>query len=139
MLIKKSPVVFLWLCLAIFSTPSFSDDITVTLKPNGVSGNLLVSFGLPFPPNHLSDTNRVAVFDGATEIPAYVGQLVPWRGIFRGYVRSAIIQFRLNFSTATTTRTVTVRTNVSRTQTLATKTPVDSTCQSVGCTEGPDV
>jgi hypothetical protein len=121
------------LCLAVFA-----EDITVTLKPNNVSGDLLVSFGLPLPPGHLSDTARVAVFDGSTEIAAYAGQLVPWRGIFKGYVRSALIQFRMNFATSTTTRTVTVKTNVLRTRSMA-KTPVDSTCQSAGCTEGPDV
>ena len=51
-----------------------AQDVTVTLKSNGVTGNQVVSFGLPMPRNTLYNAANVAVFDGASEIPAYVAR-----------------------------------------------------------------
>jgi hypothetical protein len=114
--------------LALASIPVNSEDIAITLKAQIASPTAteVVSFGVPFSPGKLPDINQVTVWNGATELPIYVEQLVPWRGTGFTGVRSVLVQFVMDF-TSQRMRTVTVRTGTARTGTLLAKTPVENT------------
>ena len=63
-------------------------------------GQEVVSFGLPLPPNFLSDPRQIRVIDAhGQEIEASVRTLEPWRLHGReGSIRSLLIQFKIDFS-----------------------------------------
>jgi hypothetical protein len=63
----------------------------------------------------VTNATQIAVFNGATELAAYVEQIVPWRAYNTTGIRSALIQLTLSFATGTTSQNVTVRTGVART------------------------
>ena len=62
-------------------------------------GEETVSFGLPLPPDFLSDAARVRVVDAAgVELPAATRALEPWRlGGREGSIRSLLVQFKSDF------------------------------------------
>src|SRR5687768_11072621 len=75
-------------------------EIKVMLEGRAVSlGDELISFGLPLPPNFLSDPRRVRVLsETGQEIRAAVRSLEPWRiGGRDGSIRSLLVQFKLDF------------------------------------------
>lgn len=75
--------------------------IEVTLTGRAANlGRELVSFGLPLPPNFLSDQRNVRVLDASgQELSAAVRSLEPWRiGGREGSIRSLLIQFHSDFS-----------------------------------------
>ena len=75
--------------------------IEVTLTGRAANlGRGLVSFGLPLPPNFLSDQRNVRVLDASgQELSAAVRSLEPWRiGGREGSIRSLLIQFHSDFS-----------------------------------------
>jgi hypothetical protein len=115
-------------------------DITVSLKANVASpgSDETVSFGLPLPPDHLTDPAQVAVFDNGTEIPAYVETLVPWRWENTGGIRSVLIQFQMDLS-GITEKEVAVRTGVARTQSISAKTPIENTLVDTEGEQGPRI
>src|SRR5689334_11459845 len=61
-------------------------------------GPEVVSFGLPLPPNFLSDPRRIVILDaGGRELKASVRALEPWRlHGEEGSIRSLLIQFKLD-------------------------------------------
>lgn len=82
-------------------------EVQVTLEGRAANlGRELVSFGLPLPPDFLSDPQLVRVVtETGQEISAAVRALEPWRiGGREGSIRSLLIQFRLDFSDARTKR-----------------------------------
>ena len=88
------------------------------------AGRETVSFGVPFPPNAISNDSQVAVFLGDKELPIVTKVLAPWRiDAKEGSPRSVLIQFPLDF-TSKTQQTVTVRWDKPRTQKLDKLTPV---------------
>ena len=70
-------------------------------------GEEVVSFGVPLPPEFLSDAGRVVVLDArGREVAAATRALEPWRlgGREGGSVRSVLVQFRSDFRNARTKR-----------------------------------
>ena len=63
-------------------------------------GEEVVSFGVPLPPDFLSDAGRLRVLDErGEEVAATTRALEPWRlgGRDGGYVRSLLVQFKSDF------------------------------------------
>ncbi len=82
-------------------------EVQVTLEGRAANpGHELVSFGLPLPPDFLSDPQHVRVVsESGQEISAAVRVLEPWRiGGREGSIRSLLIQFKLDFSHERTKR-----------------------------------
>src|ERR671913_2105558 len=66
-------------------------------------GEEVVSFGVPLPPDFLSDAGRLRVLDErGEEVAATTRALEPWRlgGREGGSVRSLLVQFKSDFRTA---------------------------------------
>src|SRR6185312_17397732 len=102
----QSSLAFLLAGRAVFASRlKFASDresgIEVTLIGRAANlGRELVSFGLPLPPDFLSDQRKVRVVDGSgKELSAAVRSLEPWRiGGREGSIRSLLIQFQSDFS-----------------------------------------
>lgn len=75
----------------------------IKLVPATTGTNMLVSFGIPFPPDMLLDASRVRVLDeNGAEIAAYVAPKVYWH--FKpnnSAIRSVLVQLRMDFPTMT--------------------------------------
>jgi len=75
-----------------------SVEVTLVPQTSGL-GTCVVSFGLPFPPNVLSDHRHIcAVGADGREIPVYTRPLVHWRvDGQKGLLRSVLVQFEMAF------------------------------------------
>ena len=85
---------------------SRSLDVTLTGRADE-TGEEVVSFGVPLPPDFLSDAGRVVVLDeSGREVAAATRALEPWRlgGREGGSVRSVLVQFKSDFRNARTKR-----------------------------------
>lgn len=82
--------------------------------------NELVSLGIPFPPNSLTDASRVRILDEQNnEIPAYVNPIAYWHYTTNAQaIRSVLVQFRVNM-TGSTARTISFDYSSARTQSIA--------------------
>lgn len=106
-------------------------SVEVTLTPlTWRTGNTIVSFGLPFPPDMMADDSKISVEDAkGNEIPVFTKPLVKW-WIDRkeGAIRSVLVQFEINLPDKTKTpQKVTVRWDKGRTQSRPALVPVDRT------------
>src|SRR6266480_2312313 len=80
--------------------PQAHSELIVNLEGNAENlGDELVSFGVPLPPNLLSDAKRVRILAAnGEELSAAVRSLEPWRiGGRSGSIRSLLVQFKLDF------------------------------------------
>lgn len=90
-----------------FAAPQPSGTLAVQLYPTeGVTGNRLVTFGIPFPRGSVgtNDLGRIRVLRAGEEVPAYVDALTPWRqarspALDGTSLRVARIQIHHSFST----------------------------------------
>ena len=88
--------------------PETTGSMVVRLYPTEnvqTDTEILVTFGIPFTRGSLteSDLSTVRVFNGIQEVPAYVGQLTPWRHLTSevldgSSVRIARVQIKHTFS-----------------------------------------
>lgn len=98
-------------------------EIEVTLHATeGVTANqpVIASFGVPFPRGSITRTgatgalDRLRVFDGQTEVAAYVAELTPWRHrtnaqIDNQSVRVALVQVEVVFANPAVAKSLAVR------------------------------
>src|SRR3712207_9499231 len=79
--------------------PGRSLDVTLVGRADDL-GEEVVSFGVPLPPEFLSDAGRVVVIDErGREVAATTRALEPWRmgGREGGSLRSILVQFKSEF------------------------------------------
>ena len=108
-----------------------AQSVEVTLTPlTWRTGNILASFGLPFPPDMIPDDSRISVEDAAgKEVPVFTKPLVKW-WIDRkeGTNRSVLVQFEVRVpDRAKTPQKFLVRWDKVRTRNRPEQVPVDRT------------
>lgn len=108
-----------------------AQSVEVTLTPlTWRTGDIVASFGLPFPPGVMPDDSRISVEDAAgQEVPLFTKPLVKW-WIDRkeGTIRSVLVQFEVRLpDRSKTPQKFLVRWDKARTKNRPEEVPVDRT------------
>lgn len=115
-------------------------SVEVTLTPlTWRTGKTLASFGLPFPPDMMSDDSRISVEDAAgNEVPVFTRPLVKWWiDRHEGAIRSVLVQFETDLpDRSKKPQKLVVRWDKGRTKSRPEQVPVDRTQDVVPASPG---